>query len=326
MASIILKLKMDFISDFLILIVSSGLVYVSFSYPICQMEFPGHPLAVYKEDVDLLQFSLNLEFLEAEFFSWSANGYGLDVTAPQLVMGGPPPIGGRKANLDFVTHNIINEFANQEIGHIRAIFYTVGGFPRPFMDISAENFAKFFDEAFGYKLEPPFDPYRDSLSYMLSCYVLPYVGLNGYVGANPFINGYKSKRVLAGLLGPEAGQDAVCRTYLYERAAEIVFPYPYTVAEFTARISDLRNRLGMCGIKDEGLFVPPQLGAENRTTSNILSADYFSLSYPRTPAEILRIVYDTGNEHVPGGFFPAGANGKIARDFLKQPWNKEKTH
>lgn len=63
------------------------------------------------------------------------------------------------------------------------------------MDISAENFAKFFDEAFGYKLEPPFDPYRDSLSYMLSCYVLPYVGSNGYVGANPYINGYKSKRV-----------------------------------------------------------------------------------------------------------------------------------
>lgn len=119
MASIILKLKMAFISDFLILIVSSGLFYVSFSYPICPMEFPGHSLAVYKEDVELLQFSLNLEFLEAEFFLWSANGYGLDVTAPQLVMGGPPPIGGQKANLDFVTHNIINEFANQEIGHIR---------------------------------------------------------------------------------------------------------------------------------------------------------------------------------------------------------------
>ncbi|MBA0645246.1 hypothetical protein Goklo_013368, partial [Gossypium klotzschianum] len=55
-------------------------------------------------------------------------------------------------------------------------------------------------------------------------------------------------------------------------------------------ISGLRNELGKCGIKDEGLIVPKELGAENRTTSNVLSADSNSLSYPRTPQEILRIV------------------------------------
>ncbi|THG09993.1 hypothetical protein TEA_009981 [Camellia sinensis var. sinensis] len=62
------------------------------------------------------------------------------------------------------------------------------------MDLSAHNFAKLFDEAFGYQLRPAFDPYRDSLSYMLGSYVIPYMGLVGYVGANPLLNGYKSKR------------------------------------------------------------------------------------------------------------------------------------
>lgn len=51
------------------------------------------------------------------------------------------------------------------------------------------------NEAFGYELDPPFSPYRDPLSYMLGAYMVPYVGLLGYVGANPFLTGYYSKRV-----------------------------------------------------------------------------------------------------------------------------------
>lgn len=78
---------------------------------------------------------------------------------------------------------------------IRAIKTTVGGFPRPLLDLSAKNFAKLLNEAFGYELEPPFDPYRDSLSFMIASYVVPYVGLTGYVGANPNIIGYVIKRV-----------------------------------------------------------------------------------------------------------------------------------
>ncbi|KAK1370702.1 Desiccation-related protein PCC13-62 [Heracleum sosnowskyi] len=152
---------------------------------------------------------------------------------------------------------------------------------------------------------------------MLASYVVPYVGLNGYKGSNRFLRGYISKDLLAGLYGVEAGQDAVIRHYLYERGEQIVHPYNITVTEFTNRISNLRNSLGMCGNKDEGVFVPPILGAEMRTCSNVLSADINSLAYGRTPEEILRIVYGTGNERVPGGFFPEGANGTIAMKYLK---------
>lgn len=115
----------------------------------------------------------------------------------------------------------------------------------------------------------------------------------------------------------ESGQDAVIRTLLYQRANETVTPYGLTVANFTDRLSMFRNRLGMCGLKDEGLMVPLQLGAENRTTSNILSADSGSLSYSRTPQEILRIVYGTGDESMPVGFLPKGGIGRIAERFLR---------
>ncbi|KAL9435705.1 hypothetical protein AB3S75_021886 [Citrus x aurantiifolia] len=267
-------------------------------------------------DKDLIQVALNLEFLETEFFLNGALGRGLDSIEPEMAAGGPPPTGASKANLDHTTYRIIEEFGYQEIGHLRAIVTTVGGFARPQIDLSCHNFANIFDQAVGYKLTPPFDPYSNTVNYLLASYVIPYVGLVGYVGTIPNLVNCTSRSLVAGLLGVESGQDAVIRTLLYERADQIVVPYKMTVAEFTDRISALRNRLGMRGNKDEGLRVPRRLGAENRTDSNILSANANSLSYSRTPPEILRIVYGTGSENKPGGFFPNGGNGAVAKRFL----------
>ncbi|PON93138.1 Desiccation-related protein [Trema orientale] len=267
-------------------------------------------------DVDLLEFPLNLEFLEAEFFLFGALGYGLDKVAPNLTKGGPSPIGARKANLDALTRDVILQFGWQEVGHLRAIQNTVRGFPRPLLDLSPQSFAKVIDLAFGKKLSPPFDPYANSLNFLLASYLVPYVGLTGYVGTNPKLQGATSKRLVAGLLGVESGQDAVIRALLYEHALTKVEPYGITVAEFTNRISELRNQLGRAGLKDEGLVVPPVRGAEGRVSGNVLAGDRFSLAFARTPEEILRIVYGNGNERVAGGFYPKGANGRIARSHL----------
>ncbi|KAE8660805.1 hypothetical protein F3Y22_tig00116951pilonHSYRG00874 [Hibiscus syriacus] len=232
-------------------------------------------------DKNRVHFAYNLEFPETEWFLCGTHGRGLDAFEPEFAKGGPPPIGCKKANLDHLTHRVMEEFGYQEIGHLRAIRTTV-----------------------------------DGIKYLLGTYCIPYVGLNGYVGTIPCLKKFATKKLVAGLMGVESGQDATVRAWLYRIANYNVEPYNITVNEFTTRISELRNKLGHCGIKDEGLMVPPELGAENRTSSNVLSADYNSLSYPRTPAEIVRIVYGTGDEHKPGGFFPEGANGRIAREYL----------
>ncbi|XP_050363365.1 desiccation-related protein PCC13-62-like [Argentina anserina] len=275
------------------------------------------PNLIKANDQDRLQFALNLEMLEAEYFLNGALGKGLDEISPELALGGPPPIGAQKANLDPLVRCIIEEFGYQEVGHVRSIIREAGGFPRPLLDISSQNFANLMDRAVGFKLIPPFDPYADTKKFLLAAYTMPYVGENGYVGTIPYLKNMTSRRLAASLLGVEAGQDAVIRDHLYQRAFEKVEPYNLTVADFTNRISKLRNELGMCGIKDEGVIVPEELGAENRTSSNIISADPNSLAYARTPQEILRIVYASGNESLPGGFYPEGANGRIARHFLK---------
>ncbi|KAK6913656.1 hypothetical protein RJ641_020977 [Dillenia turbinata] len=269
-------------------------------------------------DVDLLEFPLNLEYLEAEFFLWGALGHGLDQVAPQLTQGGPPPFGARKANLDPLTRDVILQFAYQEVGHLRAIKEAVTGFPRPLLNLSAASFANVINHAFGKPLVPPFDPYANSINYLIASYMVPYIGLTGYVGANPKLQAETSKRLVAGLLAVESGQDAVIRGLLYQRALSRVKPYGVSVAEFTNKISELRNKLGKGGVKDEGLIVPLVEGAEGKVSGNILAGDQNSIAYDRTPEEILRIVYGSGDECVPGGFYPKGADGKIARSLLKR--------
>lgn len=269
-----------------------------------------------QSDIDLLEFPLNLEFLEAEFFLFGALGYGLDRVAPNLTMGGPSPMGARRANLDTLTRDIILQFGWQEVGHLRAIQSKVTGFPRPLLDLSPSSFANVVDLAFGRRLNPPFDPYANTLNFLLASYLVPYVGLTGYVGVSPKLKGAASKKLVAGLLGVESGQDAIIRALLYQRALGRVPPYGITVAEFTNRISELRNRLGSTGLKDEGLVVPPVQGAEGRVAGNVLAGDEHSLAFARTPEEILRIVYASGNENVAGGFYPNGAKGRIARTLL----------
>ncbi|CAL5409443.1 unnamed protein product [Camellia sinensis] len=272
--------------------------------------------AIPGSDIDLLEFPLNLEYLEAEFFLWGSLGYGLDSIAPNLTMGGPPPVGTTKARLDPFTKDVILQFAFQEVGHLRAIKNTVRGFPRPLLNLSAEAFGNVMNSAFGRALKPAFDPYANELNFLLASYVIPYVGLTGYVGANPKLQSPISKRLVAGLLAVESGQDAVIRGLLYERAREKVKPYGITVAEFTDRISELRNKLGSAGVKDEGLIVPTFQGAEGKLRGNVLAGDQNSVGYDRTPEEILRIIYSSGDEHVPGGFYPKGADGRIAKSHL----------
>ncbi|KAM6544970.1 hypothetical protein CsatB_025706 [Cannabis sativa] len=272
-------------------------------------------LPISYNDVNRLEFSLNLEFLAAEFFLYGSLGYGLDRVDPQLAKGGPPPIGATRANLDNLTADIITQFGYQQVGNIRAIANTVRGFPRPLLDISSAVFARTIDIAFGRDIRPPFNPYGNSINFLIASYYLPYTVLTGYVEANPNLSGSTFKALVAGLLGVKAGQDGVIRALLYQRRDTRVEPYNITVGEFTNRISELRNTLGRGGVKEEGLInVTTSLGVGGIrvSTGNVLSANIDSLSYGRTPAEILRIVYGTGNERRPGAFFPNGANGRIA--------------
>ena len=81
--------------------------------------YAGNETTVY--DKELAQVALNLEYFEAEYYLWASYGYGLDVIAPSLAFGGPPPIGAQKANLTSYYTDIYKQLGLQEIGHIRCV-------------------------------------------------------------------------------------------------------------------------------------------------------------------------------------------------------------
>ncbi|CAN6331432.1 unnamed protein product [Urochloa humidicola] len=276
-------------------------------------------LAVYPSDMEQLQFLLNAKFVEAEWFLHAALGRGVDYLDRNLSAGGPRPSGARKASLDFRTTEVAAELGYQEVGHIRAIRQAVGGFPRPAIDLGTDRFAMIMDDAMGARLDPPFDPYNSTVNFLLASYLFPHVTAAATMSISSSLMGFVSKRLQSSILAVEAGQDAVIRLLLYQHADEVVQPYQgHTVADFTRRISEWRNRMSGCGAKDEGVKVlDRQQGAERRTISNILGAGEDSLGFQRTPAEVLRILYGSRNEQIPGGFLPRGANGTIARGFFQ---------
>ena len=85
------------------------------------------------------------------------------------------------------------------------------------------------------------------------------------------------------------------------------------MADLTDHISKLRNMLSKSGTKDEGIIVPISPGSYNQVISNIIP-----VNHTWTLPEILRILYGTGSQHIPAGFFPRGGGGNIARCCLNK--------
>jgi hypothetical protein len=68
-------------------------------------------------------------------------------------------------------------------------------FPRVQLDISKATFAKLMDSALNETLNPPFDAYASCMNFVLASYWVPYVGLTGYTGSAPYLDGFGAKSV-----------------------------------------------------------------------------------------------------------------------------------
>ncbi|WP_288413397.1 ferritin-like domain-containing protein [uncultured Sphingomonas sp.] len=257
-------------------------------------------------DNDVLNFALNLEYLEAQFYAFAANGTGL---ASTLLTGSGTAgtvTGGRKANLnDPIVANYAREIAQDELAHVEFLRNALGSsaIAMPTLDISATPTSAFSNAARAAGLigqGATFDPYENDDNFLLAAYLFEDVGVTAYRGAIGGLANALIRQVASGILAAEAYHAAMIRSAVFMRG--LTTP---TLIEASEAISKARDDLDGQSDIDQG--VRP-IGDR----SNIMPFDATTgLPYGRTTGQVLNIAYLNRNAVTTGGFFPAGVNGAI---------------
>jgi hypothetical protein len=246
-------------------------------------------------DGAILNFALNLEYLEAEFYSHAVFGHGL---ADRLTTGKGQRgnvIGGRQVK--FSTPDIRKyavEIAHDEINHVEFLRSALGAakVARPKIDLRS-SFTAAARAAGLIGANQTFDPYANENNFLLAAFIFEDVGVTAYKGAAPLIDNKTYLEAAAGILAVEAYHAGIIRTNLYAR--DLRAP--------AKAISDARDSLDGPRDLDQGI------GTKDR--ANLVPADKNSIAFSRTPGQVLNIVYLTPEKATEGGFFPNGVNGPI---------------
>ncbi|MEG3176928.1 ferritin-like domain-containing protein [Sphingomonas sp. RB3P16] len=293
-------------------------------------------------DAAILNFALNLEYLEAQFYSFAVFGTGLPNS--QLTPGSASTTtqgavtGGRQVSFrDPLVAQYAREIAGDETQHVAFLRAQLGtaAVAMPAIDIGSTATSAFTIAARAAGLATnasgaidntngTFDPYASDENFLLAAYLFEDVGVTAYKGAAQAITTKTYLDAAAGILAAEAYHASIIRTVLYSKG--LATPSLRTSAD---AISDARDKLDGLVDDDQGIspvkFVAPgtavtagtQLSANapalvGLTASNIVPTGPEGLVYGRAIGNVLNIVYLNSAAVSKGGFFPNGLNGTYA--------------
>ena len=251
-------------------------------------------------DAAILNFALNLEYLEAEFYLRATTGRGLpdSMTTGAGTRGGVT--GGRMVHFKTaIIKKYADEIAADEKAHVAFLRSALGSakVSRPKINLDAS----FTAAALAAGLVKPgqkFDVYANEANFLFGAFIFEDVGVTAYKGAAPLITNKTFLEAAAGLLAVEAYHAGVIRSTLY--ALGIALPSVYTTAQ---AISNVRDAVDGPTDLDQGIG--------NASKANLVPTDANGLVYSRSAAQVLNITYLNAAPVKSGGFFPAGVNGVI---------------
>ena len=278
-------------------------------------------------DSDILNFALNLEYLEAQYYTLATSGQtidqvGIGIGAGTATTGGGTVTtkpGGPSANLVPWAIPAIQayatETAQEERNHVAFLRNALGAAAVAQPDIDLYN--SFNDLASLSGLSSTFDPFANDQFFLIGAYIFEDVGVTAYSGAAPLITTPANLTAAAGILAVEAYHAGLIRTSIF--GADPTGKNGPQLA--TQAISAIRMKLdGSKTVDDIGVgFQNVTLsGTATLQASTIVDAQTgstnYSKTYSRSATQVLQIV--TGNINVePSGtkykgvFFPQGLNG-----------------
>jgi hypothetical protein len=279
-------------------------------------------------DSDILNFALNLEYLEAQFYAYAFSGTGLPADLLTGTQTQGSVVGARKANLtDPAVIQYAREIAEDERAHVVSLRNAIGATARvsqPQIDLSPAVFTAAAVAA-GIDLSATggvFDPYANDDAFLLGAYIFEDVGVTAYKGGAPLLQNVDIIDAAAGILAAEAFHAGIIRGALYRRG--VALPFARTAAD---QISDARDVLDGTATSsgppvrvaddDQGISpiatpVPNANGTSNGTGANIVPTDANGIVFSRTAEQVHNIAYLTRAQATSGGFFPAGTNNPNA--------------
>ena len=295
-------------------------------------------------DAAILNFALNLEYLEAAYYLAVVGrltelpGYeegkvqlpdGYTGTDPDASLY-PPFTPGFSPNTVTKVSTLVAEYAQEiaqdELNHVlflRAALESVGA---PVADLPTVNLSSSFVAAAtaaasltqnGLGFDPAdFNPFANDTFFLHGAFIFEDVGVTAYKGAAKFISSPEYLEAAAGILAVEAYHAGTIRSFLY--ASDFRRENRYggvDIWTIVRAISDARDSLDGSDDLDQGIVgnetydtvAPAAHEGPNGRGANIVPTDANSVAFSRTPLQVAKIVQlnpDAANLDV--SFFPEG--------------------
>jgi hypothetical protein len=254
-------------------------------------------------DADILNFALNLEFLEAQYYTLATTGTTIDVAAGISTKSGSGAAGGSvvvKSNpmvtfTDSSTQDFALEIAMDEQNHVKFLQSNLGTSAVAMPNIDLLN--SFNALAQAANLGSSFDPFANETNFLLGAFIFEDVGVTAYQGAAGLISSKTYLDKAVGIHNVEAYHAAGIRTRIFQ-AGSAAQSASQAIAMTRAKLDGTNN-------DDIGVSVT------NNAATIVDAPDTHAQTIGRTTAQVLSIVYGGGAAGTGGAFFPNGLNGTI---------------
>ena len=264
---------------------------------------PTAPTAPTIGDTDILNFALNLEYLEAEFYLRAATGSGLAAADG----GGATVTVPSTTKVTFSNgffQQLAFELAQTELQHVRAIRATItalGGTP---VAAPALDYTDAFNTVANLGGLGTFNPFASDYSFFIGALTFEEVGVSAYTGAAHLISAQAVLDAAAGIQAAEAYHAGSIRTILAGNALS---------SGSSTYLTDYNSILQVLNKLDPNNHTTLLTAGSATTASSVVSADSNAVAFARTTDQVLHIAYGTlpGTYTASGGFFPSGLNGTI---------------
>ena len=250
-------------------------------------------------DPDILNFALNLEYLEAQFYTLATTGKTIDQVGIGITSGGGAAGGAVtvKASpmVPFTTpllQQFAGELATEEQNHVTFLRTALGSSSVAMPNIDLLNSFNALASAAG--LGSSFDPFASETNFLLGAFIFEDVGVTAYLGAAGLIGNKTYLDRAAGILAVEAYHAGSIRLRVFQAGA--------AAQQAASKIAAARASLDGTGSDDVGVGV-------SGGAATIVDADSNAMAFARTTTQVLKIVYGGGSAG--GAFFPNGLNGTI---------------